>query len=90
MSRGACIKCGFPPVLGHRYCAQCAERLTANPRETFIYEPVPVPCSEELCATCMGRMARIEDDIRHLLDRMTGHDAQLVELLREAAKEKPA
>jgi len=43
------------------------------------YEP---PCSEECHATCLGRISRIEDDVRHILERMTGHDGQVADVLK--------
>lgn len=81
-----CIKCGFPPVPGFRYCAECAP--STNPPAVREFDPPA--CSEELCAACMGRFARIEDEVRALRARINGHDGQLVELLREIAKEKTA
>lgn len=86
----ACIRCGLPPEPGKKLCGECALRRKYNPPVATEFEPPNPPCSEELAAACAGRIAKLEDEVHALRVVVTGLSGQLVELLREAAKEKPA
>jgi hypothetical protein len=79
----ACTRCGLPALPGQLWCAACIalQALRLSPRIE------PRPCSEELSAACMGRLAKLEEDVASLRRLCSGLTGQVADLLRRAEEE---